>query len=92
MSEIQSKVKERIDTLLANHAQTKDYAIEAKEENGVVTLVGAVPTRDIKTLAEKLVREQEGVNSVINSLDVKDGEDEVIVPEQSEPPDLATRS
>lgn len=88
MPSIQSKRKQRIDTLLANHSQTRDYAIETADDNGVITLVGTVPSKDIKALAERLVRKQQGVTSVINALDVRGTEDEAIVPRPSSRPHL----
>lgn len=86
MSSVRSERKQRIDTLLANHSQIKDYAIEVTDDNGVITLTGTVPYKDIKALVERLVRKQEGVTSVINALDVRAREEEPIIPRPSAPP------
>lgn len=48
----------------------QDYGIEVLDSNGIITLRGVVPTRVARDRAEAIVREMEGVTSVINELDV----------------------
>jgi osmotically-inducible protein OsmY len=50
--------------------ETQDYAVEVLDSNGVVTLRGSVPTHTVRDRVETIVREMEGVTSVINELDV----------------------
>jgi osmotically-inducible protein OsmY len=67
----EDNLKKRIEAILANHTQTKDFGIGVKDDNGVITLIGMVPSRDVKQLVEKLVRKQVGVSAVINQLGIK---------------------
>ena len=48
----------------------REYGIEVLDSNGVITLRGTVPTREARDRAEALVRNMDGVTSVINELDV----------------------
>ena len=47
-----------------------DHGIEVLDNNGVITLRGVVHTFEARERAERVVREVEGVTSVINELDV----------------------
>jgi osmotically-inducible protein OsmY len=51
--------------------RTKEHAIEALEENGIITLKGSVPEHEVGEIAKKVVEEVPGVTGVINELDVK---------------------
>ncbi len=46
------------------------WKVDVIDENGVITLNGAVPTIDARNKVEAIVREQKGVVSVINEIDV----------------------
>jgi len=46
--------------------------IEVLDDNGVITLRGNVPSRDVHKAAEKIVKDVSGVISVINSLDIQE--------------------
>jgi osmotically-inducible protein OsmY len=48
----------------------KDFGVEILDSNGVITLRGEVPTRDVRERAEAVAREVPGVTSVINEIDV----------------------
>lgn len=48
----------------------QDYGIEVLDNNGIITLRGTVPTHAARDKAEALVREMDGVTTVINELDV----------------------
>jgi osmotically-inducible protein OsmY len=85
-------LKKRIDAILANHTQTKNYDIKSKDDNGVITLVGMVPSSDVKQLAEMLVRKQAGVSAVINELGIEkvdQEKDELIIPLPVPPSDIS---
>ena len=84
-------LKKRIDAILANHTQTKDFGIEVTDNNGVITLIGKVPSRDVKQLAEMLVRKQSGVSAVVNELGIEkvdQDKEEMILPQQIPPSDI----
>ena len=51
-------------------SRTKDYAVEVMDNNGVIILRGAVPSREASTAVEMVAKEVEGVVSVINETDV----------------------
>ena len=51
--------------------RTKEHAIEALEENGIITLKGSVPAHEVGEIAKKIVEDVPGVTGVINALDVK---------------------
>lgn len=79
-----SKLKKHLDAVLANHTQTKDHPIETMNDNSVITLIGTVPSREVKERAEMLVKKQAGVSAVINELHIKqtesDQDESLIVP------------
>jgi len=52
--------------------RTKEHGIEVLDDNGVITLRGNVPSRDVQKAAEKIVKDVSGVISVINSLDIQE--------------------
>jgi osmotically-inducible protein OsmY len=91
MSLIQNERKQHIETILANHSQTKDYPIEVMDDNGVIILTGMVPSKVIKASVERLVRKQESVTSVINALDVGNIEVEPVIIRSSTPPTRPTQ-
>ena len=78
----EDNLKKRIEAILANHTQTKDFGIDVKDDNGVITLIGRVPSREVKQLVETLVRKQVGVSAVINELSIEqvDQDEEMIIP------------
>ena len=70
MTETKSDLQTRVEAALINDSRTKDYAVEVLDNNGVIILRGAVPSREASTAVEMVAREVEGVVSVINETDV----------------------
>jgi hyperosmotically inducible periplasmic protein len=60
----------QIESALLQDRLTEDGDIEVLDTNGVVTLRGAVRSREASDRAEEIVRNTSGVVSVINELDV----------------------
>lgn len=60
----------QVESALLQDRLTQDYGIEVLDNNGVVTLRGRVPSREVRDRAEAVVRGINGVTSVINELDV----------------------
>ncbi len=60
----------QIESALLQDRLTQDYGIEVLDSNGVVTLRGVVPSREVRDKVEVIVRKIEGVTNVINELDV----------------------
>ena len=59
-----------VQTAFMNDHDMQNYGIDVLDNNGIITLRGTVPTRDARERAEAIVRDMEGVTSVINELDV----------------------
>jgi osmotically-inducible protein OsmY len=60
----------QVESALLQDRLTQDYGIEVLDSNGVVTLRGVVPSREVRDRAEAIVRTVVGVTNVINELDV----------------------
>jgi len=70
MNETISNLQHQAQMALFEDQHMQDYGIEVLDSNGVITLRGTVPDREIRERAETVVREVDGVTSVINELDV----------------------
>ena len=71
MEKIINKFSKQLQKMIQNNNAFKEaWNIEVFEENGVVILEGAVPSRDILEKAEAFIYKQEGVEAVINELDI----------------------
>jgi osmotically-inducible protein OsmY len=70
MNEPTYSLQHQIERALMDDGDLQNYGIEVLDSNGVVILRGTVPSREARERAEALVREMEGVTSVINELDV----------------------
>ena len=60
----------QVESALLQDRLTQDYGVEVLDNNGVVTLRGRVPSREVRDRAEAIVRSINGVTNVINELDV----------------------
>jgi osmotically-inducible protein OsmY len=60
----------QVESALLQDRLTQDFGIEVLDSNGVVTLRGVVPSREVRDRAEAIVRTVVGVTNVINELDV----------------------
>jgi osmotically-inducible protein OsmY len=63
-------LQHKVQTVIVEDPRTKDYAIEVLDSNGVITLRGYVPSHQASNTVETVVRDVDGVVSVINELDV----------------------
>ena len=70
MNEARTDLQSRVQRALMDDSRTKDYAVEVMDNNGVIILRGAVPSREASTAVEMVAKEVEGVVSVINETDV----------------------
>lgn len=70
MNEPTYNLQHQIEQTFMDDSDLQNYGIEVLDSNGVVTLRGRVPSTDVRERAETLVRNMEGVTSVINELDV----------------------
>lgn len=70
MNETRTDLQARVQRALMDDRRTKEYAVEVLDNNGVIILRGAVPSREASTAVETVAREVDGVVSVINETDV----------------------
>ena len=70
MNETRTDLQTRVQRTLMDDSRTKDYAVEVMDNNGVIILRGAVPSREASTAVEMVAKEVDGVVSVINETDV----------------------
>jgi len=70
MNETTADLQTRVQRALMDDSRTKEYAVEVLDNNGVIVLRGAVPSREASTAVEMVAREVNGVISVINETDV----------------------
>jgi osmotically-inducible protein OsmY len=68
---LSSSVKEQVTEALVDDPRTTDAPIEVIDDQGVVTLDGAVASDEIREAAEQIARQQQGVINVINDLEVE---------------------
>ena len=70
MNETRTDLQTRVQRAIMDDSRTKDYAVEVMDNNGIIILRGAVPSREASTAVEMVAREVDGVVSVINETDV----------------------
>lgn len=63
-------LQHQVQDALAEINDLRGTRIDVMNSNGVITLSGTVPTIEARERAEAIVRNMEGVTSVINELDV----------------------
>lgn len=63
-------LQHQVQDALAEINDLRGARIDVMNSNGVITLSGTVPTIEARERAEAIVRNMEGVTSVINELDV----------------------
>ena len=64
---------------LLDDPRTREHGIEAQDDNGVITLNGRVPSQEVSEIAESIVKDTRGVTGVINTLEVQDREQEIVI-------------
>ena len=65
-------VQQVVQTALMQDRLTGEYGIEVLDNNGVITLKGIVPSREVSERAEAVARDVAGVQGVINELELGD--------------------
>jgi len=73
----------RAQEAILDDSRTKEQGIEVLDDNGVITLVGYVPSRDVKEAAESVLDKVFGVISVINELQIQTEEPEGTLEEEA---------
>ena len=63
-------LQHQVQGALSDINDLRGSSIEVMDSNGIITLSGTVPTVEARERAEAIVRNMEGVTSVINELDV----------------------
>jgi osmotically-inducible protein OsmY len=70
MTELDSKLKQKVDTVLGEHPDTKDLSIDTKDKSSVIFLTGTVETKAQWQAAESIVEDIDGVTGVVNEIDI----------------------
>jgi len=70
MKPILSELQHKVQKALMEDARTREYGVDVFEQNGVITLKGTVPSREVSETAESLAKDVFGVRGVINELEV----------------------
>ncbi len=73
----------RAQEAILDDPRTKEQGIEVLDDNGVITLMGYVPSRDVKEAAESILNNVFGVISVINELQIQAEEPEGTLKEEA---------
>ena len=64
----------RAQTIILTDHRTREHGIEVREKDGVIVLMGSVPSRKIKRIASSIIRELQDVSKVDNKLEVRKDE------------------
>ena len=62
--------QQEVQTALMQDALAGEYGIEVLDNNGIITLTGVVPSREVMEQAEAITRDVPGVQGVINQLEL----------------------
>ena len=65
-----TQTQQDVQTVLMQDQLTGEYGIEVLDNNGIITLTGVVPSREVMERAEAIAREVEGVHGIINHLEL----------------------
>lgn len=63
-------VQQEVQTALMQDKLAGEYGIEVLDNNGIITLKGVVPSREVSERAEAVARDIDGVQGVINELEL----------------------
>jgi osmotically-inducible protein OsmY len=63
-----TEIADRVTEALMNDERTREAAIDVVNNQGVVTLSGAVVSQEVRRAAEEIARQQSGVITVISEL------------------------
>lgn len=66
-----TQLKDEIETMLRRDSRTRDFPIEVFDNNGIFIIQGEVPSETMSRYVEDIVRDVDGVVSVLNELYVK---------------------
>lgn len=65
-----TQIQQDVQTALMQDQLAGEYGIEVLDNNGIITLTGLVPSREVMERAEAVAREVAGVQGVINELEL----------------------
>ncbi len=68
MSDTDADVIRRVTHALLSDPRTAEAGVDVRSNGGVVTLFGAVPSREARQTVEAIARQQTGVVAVVNEL------------------------
>ena len=65
-----TNIQQDVQTALMQDRLTGEYGIEVLDNNGIITLTGVVPSREVIDRAEAIAKDIAGVHGVINQLEL----------------------
>jgi hyperosmotically inducible protein len=68
----ESDLRLKVQKAIMEHARTREYGIDVMEQNGVITLKGNVPSREVSQTAEDIASGVFGVRGVLNELGISE--------------------
>ena len=71
MTQFGQPIERRVLDALRANDRTRELAIDVVGRQGVITLKGTVPSEEARAIAESIAERQEGVEEVINDLNVE---------------------
>lgn len=72
MNKAMTDLKMKVQNAILDDPRTKEHGIDVLDDNGVITLVGTVPSQDVSQTVVSVVENVNGVVSVINELEIKE--------------------
>lgn len=72
MKQTMTDLQVQVQKAILEDQRIKEFGIEALDDNGVITLRGTVPSREVKKIADTVVESVEGVVDVVDALDVEE--------------------
>jgi osmotically-inducible protein OsmY len=65
-----TELADRVSQALMDDERTREALIDVVNNQGVVTLSGVVKSHEMRDVAEQIVRQQQGVITVVNDLKI----------------------
>ena len=65
-----TQIQQDVQTVLMQDPLVGEYGIDVLDNNGIITLTGVVPSREVMERAEAVASDVPGVQGVINQLEL----------------------
>ncbi len=78
MSVRYSELAKRVNAALTTDERTAQFAIEVIDNDGLITLKGAVDSKEAAEVAVKIARAQQGVIDIVNEIQVQPDDEDAL--------------